>query len=81
MRVVKVYDFYDKPLSFSCVDGMGKYFFALLIGETDSTEQWLYLPVSDAHRLTIATKDGSTVECKEIPCAEALDMVFAREGD
>lgn len=47
LQIVEVYEFYDRPLLFSCRNSTGHHFLALLIDETETEEVWLYAPVSE----------------------------------
>lgn len=46
LRIVETYEFYDKPLLFSCRNTAGYLFLAVLIDESEDGETWLYAPVS-----------------------------------
>lgn len=46
LEVIEVYIFHDQPVLFSCKNKSGLFYIALSIDETDSSEIWLYAPIS-----------------------------------
>lgn len=48
LEVLEVYVFYDQPVLFSCKNKSGLIYIALSIDETDSSEIWLYAPISNS---------------------------------
>ena len=45
-ELMTIYVYYDRPISYSCVDKDGNFFIAVFSDETDNCETWLYLSVS-----------------------------------
>jgi hypothetical protein len=48
LEIIEVYDFYDKPVLFSCKNSTGLIFIALYVDSSDFAEVWLYAPVSES---------------------------------
>lgn len=48
LEIIEVYDFYDKPVLFSCKNKSGLIFIVLSVDSSDSAEIWLYSPVSSS---------------------------------
>ncbi|MHC5828295.1 MAG: DUF6575 domain-containing protein, partial [Nostoc sp.] len=46
--IIEVYDFYDKPVLFSCKNKSGLIFIVVCVDTLDSTEIWLYAPISSS---------------------------------
>lgn len=46
LKVIEVYIFHDQPVLFSCKNKSGLFYIVLSIDETDSSEIWLYAPIS-----------------------------------
>jgi len=46
LEIIEVYDFYDKPVLFSCKNKSGLVFIVLCVDSSDSAEIWLYSPIS-----------------------------------
>ena len=46
LKVIEIYEYYDKPLLFACQNTAGQIFLAVLIDETEEKEVWYYVPVS-----------------------------------
>lgn len=53
--ITEVFEFYDEPLLFSCMNSFGNLFVAVLLDLEDTYKEWLYLPISEA-RLIKAKK-------------------------
>jgi hypothetical protein len=53
LKMVQVYEYYDKPLLFACQNEFGHLFLGLYDGEEGTQEQWLYLPISAQRHLSI----------------------------
>jgi hypothetical protein len=53
LEIIEVYDFYDKPVLFSCKNKSGFIFIVLCVDSSDSVEIWLYAPMSSSrfHRV------------------------------
>ena len=48
LEIVDVYEFYDRPLLFSCINALGIHYLVVLADVDDETETWLYASVSPA---------------------------------
>ncbi len=48
LEIIEVYDFYDKPVLFSCKNKSGLIFTVLCVDSSDSAEIWLYAPMSSS---------------------------------
>jgi hypothetical protein len=46
LEVIEVYIFHDQPVLFSCKNKSGLIYIVLSIDETDTSEIWLYAPIS-----------------------------------
>lgn len=46
LEPIEVYEFYDKPVLFSCHNALGSIFLAVSIAEGDDSETWLYIELS-----------------------------------
>ncbi len=46
LEMIEVYDFYDKPALFACKNQSGQIFIALWVDSSDTSDIWLYAPVS-----------------------------------
>lgn len=46
LEIIEVYDFYDKPVLFSCKNKSGLIFIVLCVDSSDFAEIWLYAPIS-----------------------------------
>lgn len=48
LEIIKVYDFYDKPVLFSCKNKSGLIFIVICVDSSDFAEIWLYAPMSSS---------------------------------
>lgn len=48
LEIIEVYDFYDKPVLFSCKNKSGLIFIAIYVDDSDVAEIWLYTPMSSS---------------------------------
>ncbi|TBR57312.1 hypothetical protein B4U84_14925 [Westiellopsis prolifica IICB1] len=48
LEIIEVYDFYDKPVLFSCKNKSGLIFIVLCVDSSDYAEIWLYAPMSSS---------------------------------
>ncbi|MBD2579829.1 DUF6575 domain-containing protein [Oscillatoria sp. FACHB-1406] len=46
--IIEVYDFYDKPVLFSCKNKSGLIFIVICVDSSDVSEIWLYAPMSSS---------------------------------
>lgn len=46
LEIIEVYEYYDRPLLFSCKNALGHIYVALLVDENDESETWYYVGVS-----------------------------------
>ncbi|MCY1083425.1 DUF6575 domain-containing protein [Archangium lansingense] len=53
LYLVETYEFYDRPLLFSCRNGAEQFFLVLLIEEASALDRWLLVPVSRARLLDV----------------------------
>lgn len=47
IQILETYEFYDKPLLFSCTNQVGSLYLAVLANETEVGEDWLYVAISN----------------------------------
>ncbi len=47
LRFIQVYEYYDRPVLFSCQNDSGTAFLAVLVEEEEDFEMWFYVPLSD----------------------------------
>jgi hypothetical protein len=52
LKIVEVYDYFDVPCLFTCINNSGQQFLAIWIDEMEDSNLWLYLPVS-SHRIKL----------------------------
>lgn len=57
LRLKDVYDYYDKPCIFICINTLDQLFLVIFIGSTESSEEWLYLPLSNERYTSIKEGD------------------------
>jgi hypothetical protein len=55
LEIMEVYDFYDKPVLFSCKNNSGQIFITVWVDILEDSDIWLYAPVSSS-RFNAATK-------------------------
>jgi len=48
LKIIEIYDFYDKPVLFSCKNKTGLTFIVVYADSSDLAEIWLYAPVSSS---------------------------------
>ena len=46
LKIIEIYEYYDKPLLFACRNTAGQLFLTVLVDETDREEIWYYVSVS-----------------------------------
>lgn len=46
LEITEVYEFYDRPILFTCQNVTGQYYIAVWIEENESDDVWLYAPMS-----------------------------------
>ncbi|QSJ17567.1 hypothetical protein JYQ62_01420 [Nostoc sp. UHCC 0702] len=63
LEIIEVYDFYDKPVLFSCKNKSGLIYIVLCVDSSDFVEIWLYAPISSL-RFKSAVQGG--VELRDI---------------
>jgi hypothetical protein len=86
LEIIEVYDFYDKPVLFSCKNKSGLIFIVICVDSSDVTEIWLYAPISSSRFQNVAqgkvelrdifnnTEDGFVYHV-EIPYEEGMNIV------
>lgn len=42
-----IYEYYDEPVLFTCINTLDQLFLVLSIGKDDKAREWLYLPISE----------------------------------
>lgn len=47
IQILQLYEYYDRPLLFSCYNTKGELFLAVLTDETQTDEAWLYADISE----------------------------------
>lgn len=63
LRIVEVFHFYDGPRLFTCESASGSLYVVFWLGESDSTDDWLYVPVSATRLELVRAGDFSLQEC------------------
>jgi hypothetical protein len=43
---LEVFDYYDVPILFTCIDGYGQIYLVVMLSYGDQEEEWLYIKVS-----------------------------------
>lgn len=87
LEIIEVYDFYDKPVLFSCKNKSGFIFIVVCVDSSDSAEIWLYAPVSSSRfqrivqgevelRDIFADTEDAFVYQIEIPYEDSQDTVY-----
>lgn len=94
LEVIEIYIFYNQPVLFSCQNKSGLFYIALSIDETDSSEIWLYAPISESRfqrlvqgevelRDVFTDAEDAFVYRVEIPCDSKsntiVDLIDCRE--
>lgn len=86
LEIIKVYDFYDKPVLFSCKNKSGLIFIVLCVDSSDFAEIWLYAPISSSRfqsivqgrvelrDIFIESEDGFVYQV-EIPYEDGVNVV------
>lgn len=54
LEIIEVYDFYDKPVLFSCKNKSGLIFIVICVDSSDIAEVWLYAPMSSSRFQNVA---------------------------
>ncbi len=54
LEIIEVYDFYDKPVLFSCKNKSGLIFIVICVDSSDVAEIWLYAPMSSSRFKNVA---------------------------
>lgn len=57
LEIIEVYDFYDKPVLFSCKNKSGLIFIVVCVDSSDFAEIWLYAPVSSSRFQSVIKGD------------------------
>ncbi|MFM6107444.1 MAG: DUF6575 domain-containing protein [Sphaerospermopsis kisseleviana] len=57
LEIIEVYDFYDKPVLFSCKNKSGLTFIVVCVDSSDFAEIWLYAPVSSSRFQSVIKGD------------------------
>lgn len=87
LEIIEVYDFYDKPVLFSCKNKSGFIFIAVCVDSSESAEIWLYAPVSSSRfqhivrgevelKNIFADTEDAFVYQIEIPYEDSQDAVY-----
>jgi hypothetical protein len=92
IEIIEVYDFYDKPVLFSCKNKSGLIFIVICVDSSDVAEIWLYAPMSSYRFQSVAqgkvelrdifnnTEDGFVYQV-EIPYEEGINVVVKTVND
>jgi hypothetical protein len=91
LEIIEVYDFYDKPVLFSCKNKSGLIFIVLCVDSSDVAEIWLYAPMSsyrfqnitygrvELRNVFIETEDGFVYQV-EIPYEDGINVIVKNVG-
>ena len=86
LEIIEVYDFYDKPVLFSCKNKSGLTFIVLCVDSLNLAEVWLYSPVSSSRfenvikgevelrDIFVETEDAFVYQV-EIPYEDGRDII------
>lgn len=86
LEIIEVYDFYDKPVLFSCKNKSGLIFIAIYVDDSDVAEIWLYASISSSRfknvvqgrvelrNIFIDTEDAFVYQV-EIPYEEGINII------
>ena len=91
IEIIEVYDFYDKPVLFSCKNKSGLIFIVLCIDSSDSSEIWLYAPISSSRfqsvikgevelRHIFTDTEDAFVYQVEIPYEDGINVIAKNVG-
>ncbi len=62
LTIISTYDFYDRPIFFSCKDALDNHYVALLIDEDESHgEKWIYAPTTIAELSALENGSAPTI--------------------
>ncbi|MFM6040222.1 MAG: DUF6575 domain-containing protein [Sphaerospermopsis kisseleviana] len=86
LEIIEVYDFYDKPVLFSCKNKSGLTFIVVCVDSSDFAEIWLYAPVSSSRfqsvikgdvelRHIFAETEDAFVYQVEIPYEDEINVI------
>ncbi len=86
LEIIEVYDFYDKPVLFSCKNKSGLIFIVVCVDSSDFAEIWLYAPVSSSRfqsvikgdvelRHIFAETEDAFVYQVEIPYEDGINVI------
>ncbi|MBD2566646.1 DUF6575 domain-containing protein [Anabaena lutea] len=86
LAIIEVYDFYDKPVLFSCKNKSGLTFIVVCVDSSDLAEVWLYAPVSSSRfqsvikgevelRHIFAETEDAFVYQVEIPYEDEINVI------
>jgi hypothetical protein len=86
LEIIEVYDFYDKPVLFSCKNKSGLTFIVVCVDSSDFAEIWLYAPVSSSRfqsvikgdvelRHIFAQTEDAFVYQVEIPYEDEINVI------
>ncbi|MDB9445207.1 DUF6575 domain-containing protein [Anabaena sp. CS-542/02] len=86
LEIIEVYDFYDKPVLFSCKNKSGLIFIVVCVDSSDFAEIWLYAPVSSSRfqsvikgdvelRHIFAQTEDAFVYQVEIPYEDGINVI------
>lgn len=91
IEIIEVYDFYDKPVLFSCKNKSGLIFIVLCVDSSDSSEIWLYAPISSSRfqsvikgevelRHIFTDTEDAFVYQVEIPYEDGINVIAKNVG-
>lgn len=91
LEIIEVYDFYDKPVLFSCKNKSGLIFIVLCVDSLDFTEIWLYAPISSSRfqiviqgevelRHIFTDTEDAFVYQVEIPYEDGINVIVKNVG-
>ena len=57
LRLKDMYDYCDKPCTFTCINTVNQLFLVIYLSSSEYTEEWLYLPLSNERYTSIKEGD------------------------
>ena len=72
LTMLKIMDWYDRPLEFFCKNERGQFFFANLCDESGATEKWRYVEIAHPTFFSVTQnmETGDIISIEEESCEE-----------
>lgn len=81
LTLIETYEFYDGPRFFSCQSATGQKYLATWIEEMDTSDLWLYLPVSEQRFRTVRSGGISPHTAFKEPESPVFVIEMPTDGD